>query len=163
MREAWTLLEKGGPVMIPIMALSVLLYQRCCSLLLYLWSVHRQLRRGEAALYADGLGVERLQISLPETYRQQKITISAMIAAAPLLGLLGTVMGMIETFESLAKRAGDRSMEGLAAGISQALITTETGLAVVIPAVLMLYYAHRQLQKSEQHLAQIEAAVMEAS
>lgn len=161
MREAWTLLEKGGPVMIPIMALSVLLYQRCCSLLLYLWSVHRQLRRGEAALYADGLGVERLQISLPETYRQQKITISAMIAAAPLLGLLGTVMGMIETFESLGNRHAGRSMAGLASGVSQALITTETGLAVVLPAMLGLYLAHRQLQRSVRQLLEIEAQLSE--
>ena len=163
MNDVWTLLQKGGPVMAPILILSLLLYQRCCRLLLFLISMRRRLGRGDAVSLGGILWVRRWQTDLPETYRQQKIVIRAMIAAAPLLGLLGTVMGMIETFDSLAKQAGERSMQGLAAGISQALITTETGLAVVIPAVLMLYYAHRQLRQSQQHLALIEASASAAT
>ena len=41
-----------------------------------------------------------------------------MIAAAPLLGLLGTVSGLVRTFESLSARAGQNSMEGLAGILS---------------------------------------------
>jgi len=58
-------------------------------------------------------------------------------AVAPLLGLLGTVSGMIETFSSLTglqSYVGDNTMAG---GISQALISTQMGLLVAIPGVIM--------------------------
>ena len=83
-----------------------------------------------------------------------------MIAAAPLLGLLGTVAGMIRTFEHLASR-GARSVEGLATGISEALLNTEAGLAVAIPAMLLLYAAHRLLQKGLRDIVQLEARAKE--
>lgn len=84
-----------------------------------------------------------------------------MIAAAPLIGLLGTVAGMISTFESLSARNAGQAMEGLAGGISEALLNTEAGLAVAIPAVLLFYYAHRQTQKGLRQLVLLEAAARE--
>jgi biopolymer transport protein ExbB len=57
-------------------------------------------------------------------------------AAAPLLGLLGTVTGMINTFNMITVfGAGDPKT--LAGGISEALITTEFGLVVAIPSLLL--------------------------
>lgn len=56
----------------------------------------------------------------------------AMIA--PLLGLLGTVLGMIQSFRSLAAAEGAANASVLAGGIWEALITTAAGLAVAIPA-----------------------------
>ena len=73
------------------------------------------------------------------------VAIRPMVAAAPLLGLLGTVIGMIETFESLSERGAENTVQGLSEGISKALITTETGLAIAIPAAIILYFAQRQL------------------
>ena len=63
-------------------------------------------------------------------------TIAIIAAVSPLLGLLGTVTGMIETFQVITLfGAGDpRLMSG---GISQALITTQLGLAVAIPLLLL--------------------------
>ena len=58
----------------------------------------------------------------------QPLVTVAMIA--PLLGLLGTVWGMIEAFSSIAVRNGLGNPETLAAGISQALVTTAAGLAI---------------------------------
>ena len=56
---------------------------------------------------------------------------------APLLGLLGTVMGMIASFNGIAGAAGgDGQRELMAAGIAQALITTAAGMVVAIPALL---------------------------
>ena len=86
-----------------------------------------------------------------------------MIAAAPLLGLLGTVIGMIETFTSLASRSGERTIQGLSSGISKALITTETGLAIAIPAVIILYYAQRQLNDAIRTLIKKEEIVSRGS
>jgi biopolymer transport protein ExbB len=79
------------------------------------------------------------------TFAQQRALLGAMIAAAPLLGLLGTVSGMSAAFEKLSNQAGDKSMEGLAGGISEVLLSTESGLAVAVPAMLFVYLAHRSL------------------
>jgi biopolymer transport protein ExbB len=71
-------------------------------------------------------------------------------------------MGMVTTFESLATRSGQRSIEGLADGISMALVTTETGLAIAIPAFIISYHAQRQLQLGIQKLTDMESELMGA-
>lgn len=66
-------------------------------------------------------------------------TLGTIAAVTPLLGLLGTVMGMIKVFaEIMAQGTGNASV--LAGGISEALITTATGLSVAIPALVMHRY-----------------------
>lgn len=63
-------------------------------------------------------------------------TVAILAAIAPLLGLLGTVTGMIETFQSITLfGTGDPKL--MSGGISQALVTTELGLVVAIPIVLL--------------------------
>ncbi len=63
-------------------------------------------------------------------------TVAVLAAVSPLLGLLGTVTGMIETFNSITLfGTGDPKL--MSGGISQALITTQLGLAVAIPLVLL--------------------------
>lgn len=64
---------------------------------------------------------------------------SAISNVAPLLGMLGTVMGMIESFNDISGQAMGRP-ELLAGGISQALLTTAAGLMVAIPAFLLYIY-----------------------
>ena len=61
-------------------------------------------------------------------------TLGTIAAISPLLGLLGTVIGMIDVFNELALVSGG-SVQGLSTGISQALITTAFGLMVAIIAV----------------------------
>jgi biopolymer transport protein ExbB len=66
-------------------------------------------------------------------------TLGTIAAIAPLLGLLGTVLGMIRVFaEIMAQGTGNASV--LAGGISEALITTAAGLTVAIPALAMHRY-----------------------
>ncbi len=63
-------------------------------------------------------------------------TVAVLAAVSPLLGLLGTVTGMIETFQSITLfGTGDPKL--MSGGISQALVTTQLGLAVAIPLVLL--------------------------
>lgn len=59
---------------------------------------------------------------------------------APLLGLLGTVVGMIESFNTIATKAAMGKSEELAAGIGLALLTTAVGLMIAIPALIMYMY-----------------------
>jgi len=63
--------------------------------------------------------------------------IMSIVAVAPLMGLLGTVIGMIETFDSLGDMSLFAQSGGIAGGISQALFTTQMGLAVAIPGLII--------------------------
>lgn len=66
-------------------------------------------------------------------------TLGTIAAIAPLLGLLGTVVGMIKVFAQIMAQ-GTGNASALAGGISEALITTAAGLAVAIPALTMHRY-----------------------
>ncbi len=69
-------------------------------------------------------------------------TLGTIAAIAPLLGLLGTVIGMIKVFSAIVVHgSGDTAV--LAGGISQALITTAAGLIIAIPSL----FAHRYLSR----------------
>jgi biopolymer transport protein ExbB len=69
--------------------------------------------------------------------------IGVLAAIAPLLGLLGTVTGMMATFDVLAI-FGTGNAKAMAGGISEALITTETGLLVAIPGLYMKGFLDRR-------------------
>lgn len=86
---------------------------------------------------------ETLQLKLDEAILKEQPAINARIAfikiismVAPLLGLLGTVIGMIVTFQAITL-FGTGDPKTMAGGISQALITTVLGLCVAIPTVLL--------------------------
>jgi len=66
-------------------------------------------------------------------------TLGTIAAVAPLLGLLGTVVGMIKVFAEIMTQ-GTGNASALAGGISEALITTAAGLTVAIPALVMHRY-----------------------
>lgn len=66
-------------------------------------------------------------------------TLGTIAAISPLLGLLGTVVGMIKVFAQIMAQ-GTGNASALAGGISEALITTAAGLAVAIPALTMHRY-----------------------
>lgn len=70
-------------------------------------------------------------------------TLGTIAAISPLLGLLGTVVGMIRVFTELTTQAGNAA--GLSGGISEALITTAAGLTVAIPALMMHRYFTRRV------------------
>ncbi len=79
------------------------------------------------------------------------------IAAAPLLGLLGTVTGMLSTFGALATGSGgEKTMAAVANDISEALITTETGLVVALPGMFFQYQLARQKDRYAAFLAHLE-------
>ena len=72
--------------------------------------------------------------------------LSLIAAIAPLLGLLGTVIGMVVCFESIAFEAASAAKsQTLASGIRTALFTTAGGLSVAIPALLILYVSNLRL------------------
>ena len=81
------------------------------------------------------------------------------VSTAPLIGLLGTVTGMLATFQALASGASsDKTMEMIASGISEALITTETGLVVALPGLFFQFYLARERDLYEAFLAKLNTA-----
>ena len=70
--------------------------------------------------------------------------LASIAAVSPLLGLLGTVLGMIDVFAELMASQG-ADITPLASGISEALITTATGLGVAIPCVLFVAHFDRRV------------------
>jgi len=73
-------------------------------------------------------------------------TLSILAAVAPLLGLLGTVTGMINTFQVITLfGTGDPKL--MSGGISEALVTTQLGLAVAIPIMLLHHFLERRVDK----------------
>ena len=101
--------------------------------------------------------VETLSLKLDEAILREMpkierglITLGVLAAISPMLGLLGTVSGMIETFQSITLfGTGDPKL--MSGGISQALVTTELGLAVAIPILLI----HSALSSKSNRLIQI--------
>ncbi|MBL4769845.1 MAG: MotA/TolQ/ExbB proton channel family protein [Planctomycetes bacterium] len=83
--------------------------------------------------------VQRLSAGL------RPLVVVAMIT--PLLGLLGTVWGMIGAFTNIAVQDGLGKPEMLAGGISQALITTAAGLAIAIPTQAAYYYFRSRIDR----------------
>lgn len=65
-------------------------------------------------------------------------SLQTIVAIAPLLGLLGTVLGMIKIFDVIALQ-GTGSAEALSSGIAEALLTTAAGLVVAIPAQIFYF------------------------
>jgi biopolymer transport protein ExbB len=156
MKALLDLIQRGGPVMVAILCLSVLLYSQCFKLIFSVWRSKRELDRKGPGRKGPWTTLERARGEMHESYRQRRITLGAMIAAAPLLGLLGTVSGMVLTFESLSGRSSEKTMEVLARGISEVLVATESGLVVAIPALVLVLMANRGLRKYMQRLTQLE-------
>lgn len=102
--------------------------------------------------------VER-ELQCMHLLRHDVLVLAALTAAAPLLGLLGTVMGMIQTFDAVATISGNTGTR-VAADISQALITTQFGLVVAVPGVFGLARLQRMLQHAHAIMTECRSHVL---
>jgi len=87
--------------------------------------------------------------------------LSTLVAAGPLVGLLGTVTGMLVTFRALADGGGGQITEAMAAGISQALFPPEVGLCIALPGMMMVHWARRRRHEFQAFLAWLESLVVQ--
>jgi len=103
-------------------------------------SAARPLLEREKAVEDAGLReVKRLSANL------RPLVVVGMIA--PLMGLFGTVWGMIDAFSNIATQGGPGKPDILAAGISQALITTAAGLAIAIPTQAVYFWLKSRIDR----------------
>lgn len=89
---------------------------------------------------------------------RQKLSYLADVAAiSPMVGLLGTVLGMIQAFNVIAFQTGAVKPILLASGISKAMVTTAAGLIIAIPAMIFYSYFRGRLQDLVARLESISA------
>lgn len=81
---------------------------------------------------------------------------SILVGTAPLTGLLGTVTGMLSTFAGLSTSTVGNTVDLVAGGISEALITTQTGLVLAIPGYIMLNVVKRRRDQLDSFCTQVE-------
>ena len=177
----------GGWVMIALAGLSVLLYASGFQLLFFLrkgnlelghdsewlgWiqnSNNAQGRAGEIIRYAQENVHSDKQIrnrfdeirqSLISPVERRLLFLNTLVAAAPLMGLLGTVIGMLGTFVAISSGGGAETAGMVAAGISEALITTQTGLFIALPGLFLALVIRQRKHTAEATLARIESLIL---
>ncbi|MCG8315697.1 MAG: MotA/TolQ/ExbB proton channel family protein, partial [Pseudomonadales bacterium] len=152
-------IEQGGLIGYFILALGCVAFimsiERLVRLIVTSYKINKQRQTTKVDLknplgriykvYMDNktLSVEALELKLGEAILKERLPLERFISSikiiavvAPLLGLLGTVTGMINTFQAITLfGTGDPKL--MAGGISQALVTTVQGLTVAVPVVLM--------------------------
>lgn len=181
----WQQIPRGGPLVWPILGISVLAILIVCERSIFLlrkrfdgdgllrriadlaacrqWedcrrACERLTAKPVARVIAAGLDYRRMNREDMENALQEAIlreipamerflsTLAMLAAIAPLLGLLGTVTGMIDTFQVITMHGtGDPRM--MSGGISEALVTTMLGLSVAIPIMLAHTLLHREVDK----------------
>jgi biopolymer transport protein ExbB len=102
----------------------------------------------------DSYLLDETVLLLASSFNKYLAVIGVLAAIAPLLGLLGTVTGMITTFDIIAV-FGTGNARAMAGGISQALITTQTGLLVAIPGLYMFSFLTRKADKLKQRISSV--------
>ena len=167
-QQALLVVEKGGNLMFVLLALSLYLYFLGFELWLRMRSVIpndlQSIPRERWAGFKEGGRVDDImryclgnhkdreetkkrfeQIRQSESsYLNRRLRFLLVLASsAPLIGLLGTVAGMLRTFAGLSMEEGYK-MDLVASGISQALVTTQAGLLIAIPALAFLHLLNRR-------------------
>ena len=92
---------------------------------------------------------DRFQRDVLQDLEYRLSWVYTVIKVAPMIGLLGTVLGMMQAFAKLAVPGADVEVAKLAADIQFALITTALGLTIAIPFVLCTAYINVQIKKME--------------
>lgn len=114
------------------------------------WALHRWIR-GRLGRAEDAIGLK----SLFERVEQRLALLGTIANAAPFVGLLGTVVGIIRAFHTISQSAGaGGGMTLVAGGISEALVSTAAGLFVAIPASMIFNYFTFHNEKLEERAEQ---------
>ncbi len=177
----------GGWVMIPLVALAILIYSSGVQLLLFMRRGNIQLgnesewlkwiyapeqaegRAGEIIRYTQENVTaakhvrnrfDEVRQGMLNDIERRLVFLNTLVATAPLMGLLGTVIGMLATFMGLATSGGGETVDVVSAGISEALITTQTGLIIALPGVFLVLILRSRKHGIEAALARIEALTL---
>lgn len=179
--EIW---QSGGWVMIPLFALAVVLYTQAFQLVTHIrklrleeegeyqwWDWVREPENARGVVrdiihYTQAEGADEDEVrsrfdgvraNLIASIDRRVRFLSTLVAAAPLLGLLGTVLGMLQTFLGIATSTASETAGAVAGGISEALVTTQTGLTIALPGIFLVMLIQRQSRGLETKLLRLES------
>jgi len=186
--QFWIVWKSGGWVMIPLVGLAFAIYFSAMELLLFFWKgnhgkVNDQICNqwidnpeqgvghvGEIIQYVREDSVEDEEAvrnrfseiasaALPGV-DSRLLFLNILVTVSPLMGLLGTVIGMLSTFKALSSGSG-KTIDLVAAGISEALITTQTGLIIAIPGYLLVSIISKKRAQYATFLVRLESMVLQ--
>lgn len=164
------IVDDGGPVAVALFALSFALWWVVYMRWRALGPSTLRRRQAEAAALLDrlrppGAGspvarqedrrLDILRSQLNEQLRAWRGVLRTLAAVAPMLGLLGTVGGMIETFSTLHVSGLAHADASVAGGISTALVTTQLGLLAGVPGIIAARWLERLEARRRSELIQV--------
>ena len=179
--------QSGGWVMVPLFLLAALLYGQAFQLAMFVRRTNLAeanetlwwdwVRKPEAA---EGRVGEIIEYTQSDVHSAKQVRnrfdevrnalvgsldrrtrfVGTLVAAAPLLGLLGTVLGMLQTFYGIATSGGTETAGVVASGISEALVTTQTGLTIALPGLFVVMLIQRKRHAIEAQLARLESMTL---
>ncbi|MHC4415496.1 MAG: MotA/TolQ/ExbB proton channel family protein [Planctomycetota bacterium] len=191
------LIERGGIVMLPLLALSIISLTLIVERIFFWSTLHRPgrvrrlgqlmaaLRRGDRALLArlldgdrspygqvsrhllDHGAQEAVALEAVEAQRTKfdrfMVSLSTIITAAPLLGILGTVIGIIQSFNLLGEQETLSDPSAVSAGIAEALLTTAMGLVVALVTLFPYMVFRAQVERAMRRVESVIAAAQQGA
>lgn len=154
-------LHAGGPVVVVIMITAFVMWILILERLIYFARTEQALANEKRAVWGSrpdhsswfAHAIRERLVSEHRLSNQQFLSIiKVLVLVTPLLGLLGTVTGMIEVFEVITN-AGSSNARLMASGISRATVPTMTGLAVSLTGVFLINVLERRADAKTERLA----------
>ena len=190
LQDGWNLFLEGGAIMYMLGGVACILYATAFAALAYVnqgnlndkeadrWEEYIQNpelaegRLGEALVYVlhgprltiktVSRRFDEIRIDLLSAIDRRLLVLNTMVAAAPLAGLLGTVMGMLAMFAGLSHGKGPAGMQRVAAGMQEALITTQTGLTIALPGLFIGLIIKSKRDRIHAALVRLESLILSA-
>ncbi len=148
-------LDMGGPVLVVILIATFILWALILERALYYAFAHKanvarvtrewEARSDHSSWYAHAIR-DKLISQIKLKAEQNVAHIKTVVALAPLLGLLGTVVGMVSVFDVMTV-AGSSDARGMAAGVSRATIPTMAGMGGAISGLFFSYQFERRARR----------------
>jgi biopolymer transport protein ExbB len=188
--DGWNLFREGGVIMYMLGGVACILYAAAIAALAYVnqgnlndkeqhrWEEYirdpelADGRLGEAlryVLHGQRLTIktvarrfDEIKINVLSAIDRRLLVLNTLVAAAPLAGLLGTVMGMLAMFSGLSHGKGPAGMQKVAAGMQEALITTQTGLTIALPGLFIGLIIKSKRDRIKGALVRLESLILSA-
>jgi biopolymer transport protein ExbB len=187
-KDAWNLFLTGGAIMYLLGGVACILYATAFAALAFVqqgnlndkdstrWEAYIQDpsladgRLGEALGYVlhgprltiktVGRRFDEIRLNVLSAIDRRLMVLNTLVAAAPLAGLLGTVMGMLGMFAGLSQGKGPAGMQRVAEGIQEALITTQTGLTIALPGLFIALIVKSRRDRINATLVRLESLIL---
>jgi len=103
---------------------------------------------------------DEVRLNMLSAIDRRLLVLNTLVAAAPLAGLLGTVMGMLAMFSGLSHGKGPAGMQRVADGMQEALITTQTGLTIALPGLFIALIIKSRRNRIDAALVRMQSMIL---